>query len=247
MGTRLRINCFLIFFIKRYSTETEVFVEEVIFYGLSDRILAPLGDETQNKRVLFCMGGKRTLCVRSREAIWNIFEKPETSLLGNGKSFKKYLIKIQKMIHFVSKSHKCPVHIFHSSFNDQLLSRDDSTFSGEQLLHWKRQSLASIQGLSSCKVYFYKLPGHLFLVKLFHFGSSRRFALLFSQLSISSASGRRLIGKKATFNQVLINCNQKMSICSRVHESCRSCCDCSVLHNHNVRRNYGRADDLRRQ
>lgn len=60
----------------------EVFVEEVIFYGLSDRILAPLGDETQNKRVLFCMGGKRTLCVRSREAIWNIFEKPETSLLA---------------------------------------------------------------------------------------------------------------------------------------------------------------------
>jgi hypothetical protein len=76
---------------KKYSTETEVFVEEVIFYGLSDRILAPLGDETQNKRVLFCMGGKRTLCVRSREAIWNIFEKPETSLLGNGKSFKTYL------------------------------------------------------------------------------------------------------------------------------------------------------------
>ncbi|CBY09671.1 unnamed protein product [Oikopleura dioica] len=60
----------------------EVFVEEVIFYGLSDRILAPLGDESQNKRVLFCMGGKRTLCVRSREAIWNIFEKPETSLLA---------------------------------------------------------------------------------------------------------------------------------------------------------------------
>lgn len=151
-----------LFFIKRYSTETEVFVEEVIFYGLSDRILAPLGDETQNKRVLFCMGGKRTLCVRSREAIWNIFEKPETSLLGNGKSFKKYLTKIHKMIHFVSKSHKCPVHIFHSTFNDQLLSRDDSTFSGGQLLHWKGQSLAPIQGLSSCKVYFRKKPATYF-------------------------------------------------------------------------------------
>ncbi|CAG5082603.1 Oidioi.mRNA.OKI2018_I69.PAR.g10165.t2.cds [Oikopleura dioica] len=60
----------------------EVFVEEVIFYGLADRILAPLGDEDRNKQILFCMGGKRTLCVQSREAIWNLFEKPETSLLA---------------------------------------------------------------------------------------------------------------------------------------------------------------------
>jgi len=42
------------------------------------------------------MGGKRTLCVRSREAIWNIFEKPETSLLGNGERSENIFDGISK-------------------------------------------------------------------------------------------------------------------------------------------------------
>ena len=66
-----------------YKSEKEIFVDEVMFYELTDLLLQKTPEEIakENKPPL-CRPRHRTCCEQSRELIWDTFEKPETSFLG---------------------------------------------------------------------------------------------------------------------------------------------------------------------
>ena len=62
----------------------EIFVEEVIFFGLDDLILEQ--EEFINgkpKSQTCCKPATRTYCIAARETVWKTFEEPETGVLGN--------------------------------------------------------------------------------------------------------------------------------------------------------------------
>lgn len=61
----------------------EIFVDEVMFYELTDLLLQKTPEEIakENKPPL-CRPRHRTCCEQSRELIWDTFEKPETSFLA---------------------------------------------------------------------------------------------------------------------------------------------------------------------
>ena len=64
-------------------------MEEVIYYNLADDILSGEIDEEKPKEQC-CKPNERTICVKSRELVWESFEKPEKSKIGIVfKKFKK--------------------------------------------------------------------------------------------------------------------------------------------------------------
>ena len=53
-----------------------------MFFNLTDLILKSTEEEEQDKKQPLCAPRDRTYFKESREAIWNVFEKPETSSLA---------------------------------------------------------------------------------------------------------------------------------------------------------------------
>lgn len=61
----------------------EIFVEEVIYYNLADDVLrGDIGDEKPKEQC--CRPNERTVCIKSRELVWNSFERPEKSIIAKG-------------------------------------------------------------------------------------------------------------------------------------------------------------------
>lgn len=66
-----------------FQSSPEIFVEEVIFYGLAEKVLESEEDLDDSKeKAVCCRPAERTFCKKSREYVWELFEKPETSPIG---------------------------------------------------------------------------------------------------------------------------------------------------------------------
>lgn len=79
----------------------EIFVDEVMFYQLTDLLLEKTPEEIaeENKPPL-CRSRERTTCVVSRETVWNTFEKPETSMLAKVINFISIFFILLSTINF---------------------------------------------------------------------------------------------------------------------------------------------------
>ena len=79
----------------------EIFVDEVMFYELTDLLLEKSPEEIaeENKPPL-CRPRERSTCVASRELVWNTFEKPETSMLAKVINFVSIFFILLSTINF---------------------------------------------------------------------------------------------------------------------------------------------------
>jgi len=79
----------------------EIFVDEVMFYQLTDLLLEKTPEEIaeENKPPL-CRPRERTTCIVSRELVWNTFEKPETSMLAKVINFVSIFFILLSTINF---------------------------------------------------------------------------------------------------------------------------------------------------
>ena len=79
----------------------EIFVDEVMFYELTDLLLEKTPEEiAEEKKPPLCRPRERTTCIESRTLVWNTFEKPETSLLAKIINFISIFFILLSTINF---------------------------------------------------------------------------------------------------------------------------------------------------